>query len=221
MSAAPARLALIAPEENLQPRDAGVWILDLSRMEAGAALARVQAVEGPAAESGARLLLLNPPAVLSGRGDKDLAHLLGTVVEGLDFNLDMPSLARYVPAIRRFVAVRVGAAHEARAAFAMELVLDELCLNAVEHGSPPPARVEVEVRLDGCVLHYSIANEHPRGDASAPVLPSRLKESDPSGVYLGERGRGLFLVARLADGLSIRNSGRRICVHVWKDLSRL
>jgi len=55
-------------------------------------------------------------------------------------------------------------------------------------------------------------------EAPGTALHSRLREFDASGAYLEERGRGLFLVARIADGLKIESGNAWVHVHVWKDL---
>jgi len=138
-------LAVVAPGEVAWPEEAGVWIVDLSGLDERAAAGREEAAGRASADRGIRTLLLDPPPPLASRGGADLAALLASEVDGLDFQVSLPALARYVPAVRRFVAVRVGDLHGERAAFGMELVLDELCLNAIEHGDPHPGRMVVAV----------------------------------------------------------------------------
>jgi len=132
--------------------------------------------------------------------------------------VSLPPLSRYVLAVRRFIAARARETWGERPGFGMELVLDELCLNAIEHGPPFPARFRVAVWVEGATLHYRVSNRHCPSAEPGPAMHSSLREFDASGNNLEEKGRGLFLVARIVDGLTVEGRDAWIHVHVWRDM---
>ena len=114
-------------------------------------------------------------------------------------------------------AVRV--LHGDADAFQVELLVDELCLNAVENSPSEQNSYDVHMKCEGFELHVDVTNTFDDSVDSARIMHRRLQSFDDSGDYLGERGRGLFLVARIADGLQIRSvDGDRIRVSVTKRL---
>jgi anti-sigma regulatory factor (Ser/Thr protein kinase) len=86
----------------------------------------------------------------------------------------------------------------------VELIASELVVNAVHHGSPP---LSLTLAVDGDVATVTVVN---RGDAE-PVLGTASDEDD--------RGRGLAIVAQLADDWGWRavDSG----IEVWASVRRV
>jgi anti-sigma regulatory factor (Ser/Thr protein kinase) len=84
------------------------------------------------------------------------------------------------------------------------LLTSELVTNAVIHGQGRDGRFLVEVRSFGCCLGVDVADT----SARAPILRTPARDS--------EMGRGLMLVAELADSWGYYYDGAR--KHVWVHL---
>ena len=108
---------------------------------------------------------------------------------------------------------RVAAAHHLgrKATLELNLVLDELCTNIMEHGYEDPAGGEIELaaRRRGEVLRVEIIDD---GRYFQPEEPCR----DPSACPLDERpvgGLGLHLVRRFTSHLEYRRrDGRNLTI---------
>lgn len=146
-----------------------------------------------------------------------LEEQLATLEPTFAIRVALPPDPRYFRPLRHHVRSHCGRAHGDRAAFRMELVLDELCTNAIEHG-PPGAPVEVDLSYADGRIDYRVANRMEDPGATARQLRQLVAGFDATGSYLEERGRGLFLVVHLMDGMEIDGSGDRLVLHVWKDL---
>lgn len=207
---------LIAPEESAPPEEGGLWILDQEGLTESERAERRRRYGLAAEQRGASI----EDGAGNGGAPADLAGLLRAGLRGWKLQLGLPPLMRYVPAVRRFVAGRVGDRFGARAAFCMELVFDELYINAIEHGAPLPARIRCAVEIDGSVLRYKLRNrlQEPHAGEADARMSERVQEFDDSGTYLGERGRGLFLVGSMMDGLSIQEDDEGVQIETWKDL---
>jgi anti-sigma regulatory factor (Ser/Thr protein kinase) len=79
------------------------------------------------------------------------------------------------------------------------LLASELATNAITHGET--GRIYLEVRSFGCCLGVDVRDDSP----AAPVVRSVAGDD--------ERGRGLLLVAELADSWGYYFAGG--CKHVW------
>jgi anti-sigma regulatory factor (Ser/Thr protein kinase) len=82
-----------------------------------------------------------------------------------------------------------------------KLLTSELATNAITHGSPGGGTFTLEVRSFGCCLGVEVID----GGEGAPVMSSPAADI--------ENGRGLLLVARVADSWGYYfDAGRK---HVW------
>lgn len=114
---------------------------------------------------------------------------------------------RSVPAARRFAAQSLrcwGLSDWARAGD-VSLCVSELATNALLHGVPPGRGFLLRLRYDGDVVRVEVHD-------SGPGMPKITDETD------GEGGRGLVLVAALADkwGVCERELGKV----VWGEFER-
>jgi anti-sigma regulatory factor (Ser/Thr protein kinase) len=135
--------------------------------------------------------------------------------------MTLPARVDYIAPVRRFLVGLVRARHGDADAFPTEILVDELFLNAVENSPSDRNSFDVLFRCDGGELSMEVANVFDDTIDSARIMHRRLRSFDNSGDYLGERGRGLFLIARLADGLRIRSEPPdRIHVTVTRRLGR-
>lgn len=134
-------------------------------------------------------------------------------------HLTLPARVEPLAAVRHHLAAIVRRQHGEADGFQAELLLDEMCLNAVENSTSSRNSYEVSFRLQGHELAIDVTNVFDDAVDPARIMHRRLASFDDSGRYLGERGRGLFLIARLADGLQIRPlDADRIKVSVTKRL---
>jgi len=92
------------------------------------------------------------------------------------------------------------------------LATNEAITNAIEHGSPDGGLVEVELVMTYARADLRIVDEGLPG-AAAPRCPS---EPPP---ITAERGRGLFIISRLADDFEMAPAGAGTEVHIgfWRD----
>ncbi|REF00399.1 ATP-binding protein [Thermomonospora umbrina] len=89
------------------------------------------------------------------------------------------------------------------------LMVDELVANAIIHGG---GRVLLRLRLDGSALTCEVADD-------SPLIPRRARRDAGPGDW-AETGRGLLLVAALADDHGTRPHGRGKAVWFTRPLSR-
>jgi anti-sigma regulatory factor (Ser/Thr protein kinase) len=136
---------------------------------------------------------------------------------GID--LTLPARMEYLAPVRTYLSGIVRQRHGSADAFRIEILVDELCLNAVENSPSGHNSYDVSFRLADGPVELDVSNVFDDTIDSERIMQRRLQTFDASGDYLGERGRGLFLIARLADGLEIKSlPGDRICVSVRKQL---
>ncbi|MFE3579608.1 ATP-binding protein [Streptomyces vinaceus] len=99
--------------------------------------------------------------------------------------------------------------------FDLSVALSEACANAVEHGGPaaeaaaesvPQACAEYRVTayLDGDRCRIEVTDSGP-GFPAATVAGRRPLPAGPSEPSESEHGRGLWLIAELADHVRLRN----------------
>ncbi|WP_217915338.1 ATP-binding protein [Miltoncostaea marina] len=81
------------------------------------------------------------------------------------------------------------------------LASNEVLTNAIEHGSPVGAAVEVELSVTEGWADLRVVDQGVPGRA-VPTVPA--EPPPPS----SERGRGLLIISRLADELTVRPQGR-------------
>jgi anti-sigma regulatory factor (Ser/Thr protein kinase) len=133
--------------------------------------------------------------------------------------LTVPARVELLPHLRHHLGGVVRTLHGEADAFQSELLIDELCLNAVENSTSTRNTYDVAFRCENYELQLDVTNVFDDSVDPARIMHRRLASFDDSGGYLGERGRGLFLIARIADGLQIRSlDDDRIRVSVTKRL---
>lgn len=133
---------------------------------------------------------------------------------GLVLKNDSGELVRLAEALDSF-SDRAGLPDEVR--FSLQLCVEELVLNVVNHGFDDPGEhdilVDLHFREDGRTLTVQITDDgrafDPVSDAPAPNLGASL-EDRPLG------GLGLHLVRTLMDDISYRREGGRNCLSLTK-----
>lgn len=141
-----------------------------------------------------------------------------STAEAPDLNLDVdeagrirvaiPSDVRYQrPVVERLVvACRHLAGLDAETAFRLRVALGEAVANAILYGSGdrPGALVRISVAADGARLRVDVADE---GEGFDPASVPDPLAADGIGR---SRGRGLFLLRRLADEVRFNKAGNQV-----------
>lgn len=133
--------------------------------------------------------------------------------------LTLPARVEHLAPVKQHLAGVVRALHGDAEAFSSEILIDEMALNAVENSPSSRNAYDLAFSLENHELRVEVTNDFDEAVDSTRIMNRRLQSFDDSGRYLGERGRGLFLIARIADGLQIRAvDGDRVRVTVTKNL---
>ena len=120
------------------------------------------------------------------------------VKEG-QIEIKLPNNVAFICALRAFIkslAQRIG--FQSPKIEDIELVVDELCNNAMEHGSDPNSLVWVIISIRDSALDILVRDEG-RGESSHQFLKNlpriRRKQTSP----YSERGHGIYIVEMLSD----------------------
>ena len=170
--------------------------------------------------------------VLGGPADAELGGLprfadLGAALtelcpgEALPYEVELvlPSRIEDLPALRGFLSDTARRLHPGAREFELSILVDEICQNAIQNSPSNKSHYEVLFRADGRRIRLEVTNQAAESFPPERIMQKRLDSFDDSGDYLGDRGRGLFLIARLADEMDIRTGeGERITVAVTKNV---
>lgn len=133
--------------------------------------------------------------------------------------LVLPSRLEDLPAVRGFLADAVRRLHPQARDFELAILVDEICQNAIQNSPSNKSHYEVVCRMETDRVRLEVTNQAAESFPPERIMHRRLNSFDDSGEYLGDRGRGLFLIARLADEMDIRSGpDERITVAVTKRL---
>jgi anti-sigma regulatory factor (Ser/Thr protein kinase)/anti-anti-sigma regulatory factor len=132
--------------------------------------------------------------------------------------LSFPPELQFVPPVRQMVSrISRQKGYTPRDSFRIETIVDEVCNNAVEHGSLTLKKnIDITIIIDREKIELEVVN------ASDPDKMEHLKELSKSvsktpDPKAGEkRGRGLALIKMLSNNLDINFSGDGTSVHVTK-----
>jgi anti-anti-sigma factor len=130
--------------------------------------------------------------------------------------VSFPPELSFVPPVRQLISrVAMQKNYSLRDAFRLETIADEICNNAVEHGSVDTVRdIDVLMKIDKNKVEIEVNN------LSDPKKLDALKAISSSILGTGEkrleRGRGFQLVKMLSNDLSIDFSGNGTTVHITK-----
>ena len=132
--------------------------------------------------------------------------------------LTLPPFLKLVPPVRQLmnrIAHQKG--YGIRDSFRIETITDEICNNAVEHGTQDvQKKINLSIKIDPQKVEIDVCNANdPDQIESLNTFLTQTKEGRESMVE-EKRGRGLALIKLLSDELSIDCSETGTCVHVKK-----
>ena len=132
--------------------------------------------------------------------------------------LSFPPQLAIVPAVRNFVSrVMVNKGYNDRDSFRIETIVDEICNNAVQYGSPS-GHDNVSLRIKVDWERIELDAENVSDPEKKDQLRVHLHNLDNKVQVKGEsmRGRGLALVKMLASELTADVTDKGTTVHVTK-----
>lgn len=140
---------------------------------------------------------------------------------------EFPTNAYFVSGIREFVLnlTKNMTGFSEQWAFRFQAVVDELCNNAIEHGSRPGEKLRVTFLSTSSSLEALVEDTGTGKDKMNPESMKKLLESRQNLTqeqYLGFRGRGLpKIVSEWTDSVVFETSTLGgLCVHIKKDLRK-
>lgn len=123
-------------------------------------------------------------------------------MEKAHISLKIPSDVFYVDLVRAFVGKLAERLKFSRKRGAdIQLVLDEICTNAVKHGSSAVTdSIGLRITVDKDTLEI-LVQDTGSGDAPAGgwITPERLREIEANRSPGSESGHGIFIVKAIAD----------------------
>lgn len=132
--------------------------------------------------------------------------------------LSFPPELMFVPSVRQMVSrIARQKGYTQRDSFRIETIVDEVCNNAVEHGSATVKRnIDLNIAIDRDKIKLEVINasDPDKIETLKALSKSVTKTPDPKA---GEkRGRGLSLIKMLSNDLTINSSTDGTSVHVTK-----
>ncbi|OQY30072.1 MAG: hypothetical protein B6244_02085 [Candidatus Cloacimonetes bacterium 4572_55] len=141
--------------------------------------------------------------------------------ESESMSIQFPSVMDYVPGIRYLIShTALLRGFDKKDAYRIETIVDELCNNAIEHGSADVNQENIRVKcvidstkldltiIDGGHIDTAIDSENILDKLRAALIST----ADPGDM----RGRGLPIVSMLADKVDFFIEEGRVAVHVEK-----
>lgn len=135
-----------------------------------------------------------------------------------DVWLSFPPELKFVPSVRQMVSrVARQKGYTQRDSFRIETIVDEVCNNAVEHGSVLVKRnIDLNIAIDRDKIQLEVINasDPEKIETLKALSKSVMKTPDPKAGQ--KRGRGLALIKMLSNDLTINSSTDGTSVHVTK-----
>ncbi len=124
-----------------------------------------------------------------------------------EIELNIPSTVFYIEPVRAFIGTLAQSLGFSRKRLAdIQLVLDEVCSNAVHHGSANAAvGIKLQISADTHALEIVVRDTGP-GDVSGKcwLTCERLLEIEANRSPTNERGHGIFIAKSLSDTHEMR-----------------
>lgn len=116
------------------------------------------------------------------------------------FELNVPSDVFYLESVRAFIGKLSETLRFSKKRIAdIQLVLDEICCNAVCHGSKcASSGIQLHITVDSCALEVVVRDKGGKDDRDW-TSPERLAEIQARRSPSSESGHGLYLIDCLAD----------------------
>jgi anti-sigma regulatory factor (Ser/Thr protein kinase)/anti-anti-sigma regulatory factor len=132
--------------------------------------------------------------------------------------LSFPPELQFVPPVRQMVSrIARQKGYSQRDSFRIETIVDEICNNAVEHGSETIKKnIDLNVQINREKIELEVINASDPDKLEALRAVSSSLPKPPDANLSQRRGRGLALIKMLSNNLDINFSGDGTSVHVTK-----
>ncbi|RMH68534.1 MAG: STAS domain-containing protein [Gemmatimonadetes bacterium] len=135
--------------------------------------------------------------------------------------LAFPSSLDFVPCVRDFISnIASMRGFEGKEAYRIQTIVDEICNNAIEHGSKESDSViNVRCTIDNDKMDLVVEDKGASKDSAEGLrrAVAKVQFTEQGKVSVEKRGRGLPIVAMLADMLEIdTRSGPGTKIHIVK-----
>jgi anti-anti-sigma factor len=132
--------------------------------------------------------------------------------------LSFPPALQFVPSVRQMVSrIARQKGYTQRDSFRIETIVDEVCNNAVEHGSLSKKRnIDLNISIDRGKIQLEVINASDPDKIEAFKALSKSVEKTPDPKYGQRRGRGLSLIKMLSNDLAINSSTDGTSVYITK-----
>jgi anti-sigma regulatory factor (Ser/Thr protein kinase)/anti-anti-sigma regulatory factor len=132
--------------------------------------------------------------------------------------LTFPPELQFVPPVRQMVSrISRQKGYTPRDSFRIETIVDEVCNNAVEHGSLALKKnIDITIIIDREKIELEVVNASDPGKMEHLKELSKSVSKTPDPKAGEKRGRGLALIKMLSNNLDINFSGDGTSVHVTK-----
>jgi anti-anti-sigma factor len=132
--------------------------------------------------------------------------------------VSFPPLLAMVPALRNFISrVMINKGYSDRDSFRIETIVDEICNNAVQYGSPDKTdNISLRVKVDWTKIELDAENV---SDTDKKDQLKKHMDNLKNNIHVqgdSARGRGLALVKMLASELTAEITDTGTMVHVTK-----
>lgn len=127
----------------------------------------------------------------------------------------------FVPGIRSCIArVAYGFGFDDREVYQIETVVDEVCNNAIEHGTKGDKKIKIECKFSNRQIEFIVKDSGGKGFNAEEIFEHNLNllKKDLMGELsaLVRRGRGLIIVQKLVDKLNIKTGKDGTTVRIIK-----
>lgn len=132
--------------------------------------------------------------------------------------MSFPPELQFVPPVRQMVSrIARQKGYTNRDSFRIETIVDEVCNNAVEHGSERLKKnIDLNIKIDREKIELEVINASDPDKIDALRALSTSMPKAPDAKSGQKRGRGLALIKMLSNKLDINFSGDGTSVHVTK-----
>lgn len=132
--------------------------------------------------------------------------------------LSFPPELQFVPSVRQMVSrIARQKGYTQRDSFRIETIVDEVCNNAVEHGSVQVKRnIDLNISIDRDKIQLEVINASDPEKIETLKALSKSVVKKPDAKFGEKRGRGLSLIKMLSNDLTINCSTDGTSVHITK-----
>lgn len=137
-----------------------------------------------------------------------------------EMHIKFPADFCFVPGVRACISrICAGMGFDDHEAYQIETIVDEVCNNAVEHGSKSKQDiVMVDCSISPGVLEFQITDSGYKEFKAKEVFEHNKRRIEQGWDLeeMDQRGRGLLIIQRMIDGMSIEKTGRGTKVKLYK-----